>query len=216
MDIVGPVPDSSTITLTSSPVPTWRVGQRLEAQVTKLIGLGKVTLQVDLAIVEARTYLAVAIGQHLRLEVISSGSQVVLRLTPPTPESTSIKAALCEALPTQQPLQTVFSQITTLLSSTSGLSPTTVTLLKQLIGQLPNLQTILRIDGFKQAIMDTGLFFERKLGNNHKPASWASDLKANLLRLHAESCLGRDESAKTLTPTSKRAWRAFNYINYQP
>ena len=199
MNIVSPAPGLPTVTLTTPPVPSWRVGQFVDARVAALTGLGKVTLQVGSAIVEAHTSLAVTSGQQLHLEVMRSDSQVVLRITPPTSEPATLTAALREALPHQQPLQNVFSHFTALLSSPSGLSPTATTLLKQLIGLLPDEQTISRIDGLKQAMMDSGLFLEQKLGSDRKPDSWSSDLKANLLRLLAETSHSRDEPAKTLT-----------------
>lgn len=200
MDIIGPLPSLSTLTLAAaSPTPSWQVGQRLDAVVTALTGQGKVTLDIGGAILDAHTSLATTPGQRLHLEVIRSDSQIVLRIISSTPKSNPLTAALREALPHQQSLQTIFTRFSALLSSPSGLSPTVTISLKQLIGQLPTQQTISRVDVLKQALMDSGLFLEHKLSLDPKPASLTTDLKANLLRLLAEASQGRDDSANALT-----------------
>ena len=199
MDIPGPIPSSATLTLSNTPPALpWRVGQRLDAQVITLIGPGKVSLKIGGAMLEARTSLATAIGQHLHLEVIRSDNQVVLRIISPTPQENTLTAALRAVLPQQQPLQTIFSHFAALLSSPSGLSPATTMLLKQLVEQLPMQQTISRSELLKQALMDSGLFLEHKLNTDPKPAALAADLKANLLRLLAEAAQGRNDSANSL------------------
>jgi hypothetical protein len=199
MDIPGPIPSSSTLTLANTPPALpWRVGQRLDAQVTTLIGPEKVALKIGGMMLEARTSLATVIGQHLHLEVIRSDKQIVLRLVSPTPQENTLTAALREALPHQQSLQTIFSRFAALLTSSSGLSPKTIMLLARLVEQLPTQQTISRAEVLKQALMDSGLFLEHKLNTDPKPAALATDLKANLLRLLAETALGRKDAADTL------------------
>jgi len=199
MDIPGPVPSSSTLTLSHTPPALpWRVGQRFDAQVITLIGPGKVTLNIGGALVEARTSLVTAIGQHLHLEVIRSDKQVVLRIISPTPQENALTTALRQALPHQQSLQTIFTRFAALLSSSSGLPPKTTMLLEQLLAQLPTPQTISRSEILKQALMDSGLFLEHKLNDDPKPATLAADLKANLLRLLAETPQGRNESTNGL------------------
>jgi Flagellar hook-length control protein FliK len=199
MDIVGSVPGASTLTLTdATPSISWRVGQHLDAVVTGIIGRDKVTLNIDGAMLEAHTSVATSTGQRLHLEVIRSDSQIVLRIISPTPTSNPLTAALREALPHQQPLQAVFSRLASLLSPSSGLSATTTILLKQLVGQLPTQHTISQVDVLKRALMDSGLFLEHKLSLDPKPSTLAADLKANLLRLLAETNQGRDESASAL------------------
>jgi hypothetical protein len=199
MDIPGPIPNSSTLTLANPPSALpWRVGQCLDAQVITLIGPGKVTLKIGGAMLEARTSLATAIGQRLHLEVIRSDKRVVLRLVSPTPQENTLTAALREALPRQQSLQTIFSRFAALLSSSSGLPPKTIMLLAHLVEQLPMQQAISRAEVLKQALMDSGLFLEHKLNTDPKPTAFATDLKANLLRLLAETAQGRNDSANTL------------------
>jgi len=170
----------------------------LEAQVIRLIGREKVALKIGGAMLEARTSLAAVIGQRLHLEVIRSDNQVVLRLISPIPQENTLTAALREALPHQQSLQTIFSRFAALLSSSSGLSPKTVMLLAQLVQQLPTQQTISRAGLLKQALMDTGLFLEHKLNTDPKSAALAADLKANLLRVLAEAAQERNDTANTL------------------
>ena len=200
MDIPGPVPSSSTLTLANTPPAlAWRVGQRLDAQIITLIGPGKVALKIGGVMLEARTSLATAIGQHLHLEVIRSDKQVVLRLISPTSQENPLTTALREALPHQQSLQTIFSRFAALLSSSSGLSPQSKMLLAQLVGQLPTQQAISRAEVLKQALMDSGLFLEHKLNTEPKPETLTTDLKASLLRLLAETAQGRNDAANTLT-----------------
>jgi hypothetical protein len=199
MDIPGTTPSSSTLTLANTPsgLP-WRVGQRLDAQVITLIGPEKLALKIGGVMLEARTSLATAIGQHLHLEVIRSDKQVVLRLVSPTPQENTLTAALREALPHQQSLQTIFSRFAALLSSSRELSPTSIMLLAQLVEQLPTQQTISRADVLKQAFLNSGLFLEHKLNTDPKSAALATDLKANLLRLLAETAQGHNAAANTL------------------
>lgn len=200
MDIAGPAPKSSTLTVTNtSPALSWKIGERLDALVTAVTGQGKVTLSIGGAVLEAQTSLATTIGQRLHLEVIRSDNQVVLRIISPTPSSNCLTAALRETLPHQQPLQTIFTRFAELLSSPSGLSSTATMLLKKLIEQLPTHQSISRADLLKQALMDSGLFLEHKLSLDPKPASLSTDLKANLLRLLTELGQDHDDSVHTLT-----------------
>ena len=199
MEIPGPIPSSSTLTLANTPSALpWRVGQRFDAQVITLIGPGKVTLKIGEAMLEARTSLATAIGQHLHLEVIRSDHQVVLRLISPATQENTLTAALREALPHQQSLQTIFSRFAALLSSSSGLSPKVTMLLERLVEQIPTQETLSRAEVLKQALMDSGSFLEHKLSSDPKPAAFAADLKANLLRLLAETTREHNDSANTL------------------
>lgn len=199
MDIPEPIPSSSTLTLSHTPPALpWRVGQHFDAQVITHIGPGKVTLNIGGTLVEARTSLVTTIGQHLHLELIQSDKQVVLRIISPMPQENAVTTALRQALPHQQSLQTIFSRLAALLSSPSGLSPKITMLLEQLLAQLPTQQTISRAEALKQALMDSGLFLEHKLNADPKPAALAADLKANLLRLLAETPQGRNDSANTL------------------
>lgn len=200
MEIAGPAPTPPTLTVTNaSPTLSWKVGQRLDALVIALTGQGKVSLRIGGAVLEAQSSLVTSIGQRLHLEVIRSDNQVVLRIISPPPSSNSLTTALRETLPHQQPLQTIFSRFTEILSSSSGLSSTASVLLKELIEQLPTHQSISRADVLKKALMDSGLFLEHRLSTGAKPASLTGDLKANLLRLVAELGQGHDDAAHALT-----------------
>ena len=200
MEIVGTAPSATTLTLANPDLaPPWQVGRRLDAVVTGIIGQGKITLNIGETVLEARTYLATNLGQRLHLEVIRSDSQIVLRITPPSPTSNPITVALREALPHQQPLQTIFAQFTTLLSSSSGLAPGVNMLLKQLLEAFPDQRTISRAAVFKQMVTDSGLFLEHKLSLGSESTALATDLKANLLRLLAEAKQSRDENANLVS-----------------
>jgi hypothetical protein len=199
MDIAGPVPSPATLTVTdTTPTLSWKIGQRLNAVVTALNGQGKISLKVAGIEVEARSSLATAVGQRLQLEVMRSDTQIVLRVISPLREPDSLATALRETLPLQQPLQTLFSQLSALLASPSGLSPSATELLKALIDQLPTRQSITRSGSVKQALMDSGQFLEHRLGLDPKPGSLSGDLKANLLKLLTEVSRGNGESDRVL------------------
>lgn len=202
MDIAGPSSNSPTPTLTLTDATrsiSWRVGQRFDALVTATPEQGKITLNMEGSALEVRTSLAASVGQHLHLEVISSDkNRVVLRLVAPPSVPDPITAALRETLPQQQALQTVFNRLTALLQSPSQSSAAIVTLLKQLIDQLPDRQAVSGADGLKRALHDCGLFLEHKLSIGSKAASSAADLKGNLLRLLAEARRSNDDEANAL------------------
>jgi hypothetical protein len=200
MDIAGPSSTPPTLTLIDTAGSTsWRIGQRLDALVTTTPGEGKITLDIEGIVLEARTTLAASVGQRLNLEVIrSDNNQIVLRIIPSSPASDRLTAALREILPHQLPLQTVFSRLTAILPSSSQLPPAITALLKQLIDQLPDRQSICRPDGLKHALHDSGLFLEHKLGGGSEAASPATDLKANLLRLFAEASRSNDDAGNPL------------------
>lgn len=200
MDISGPLPGNSTLMLTNaSPSAQLQLGQRLDASVTALLDGGKILIDIGGTRLEARTSLTTSVGQRLELEVIEAGKQTILSIVSPPPSSTPLTAALRKTLPQQQAMQTIFTRLTALLSSSSELPPATAALLEQLIEQLPTPEDISRADVLKQAMMDSGPFLEHKLSLAPKAAALAGDLKANLLRLLAESSQSDDTAAKNLT-----------------
>ena len=184
--------------LTNTPPAPLKVGQRLDAAVTALLDGGRILIDIGGTRLEARTSLATSVGQRLELKVIGTGKQTVLSIVSSPSLSAPLTAALRKTLPQQQALQTIFTRLTALLSSSSQLPPATAALLERLIEQLSASDDISRTDVLKQAMMDSGPFLEHKLSLAPKAAALAGDLKANLLRLLAEASQSDDAAAKNL------------------
>lgn len=185
MDIAATTPLSLTLTLPTAPAISkpWQVGQRLEAIVVALLGQDRLSIRIGNALLDARSTVSVNPGQRLTLEVAQIDKQVSLRLVNDAPESEAIKAAMRTALPQQSPLQVVFTRIAESLAASTALPATTITLIKQLIQNLPTVQHLVRADTLKQALMDSGVFLEHKLSRQSPEGNLQNDTKANLLRL---------------------------------
>jgi hypothetical protein len=206
MDIVGTHLPSPTLTLTQAFASSlWRTGQRLDAVVMALVAQDRVSIQTGDLVLEARTSLAITVGQRLHLEVIRADNQIVLRIITPPAEANPLAAAYRASLPHQLPLQTIFARFTEALSLPSGIPPSAISLLKQLLQQLPAQQSITRIDVLKQALKDSGLFLEHKLNPSSQTSSLDKDLKANLLRLLEELTHHSGDAASALTRDTEAA-----------
>lgn len=206
MDIVGTNLSPPTLTLTQAFAGgSWRAGQRLDAVVIDPVTKDRVSLQIGDLVLEARTSLAITVGQRLHLEVIRADNQIVLRITTPPAEANPLAAAYRASLPQQLPLQTIFARFSDALSSPSGISPSAIGLLQQLLRQLPAQQSITRIEVLKQALRDSGLFLEHKLNPSSQTSSLDKDLKANLLRLLEELTHHSGDAASALTRATEAA-----------
>ena len=194
-------PPTQTLTLlssTSSLAPL-QLGQRVEAVVVSLLGQDKLSLQIGNAQFEARSSTAATPGQRLSLEVVQIDKQPILRVVADATKADPLMTALRTALPKQVPLQAAFTQFSQLLASSPGLPTSVTALLKQLIQQLPNEQTITRLGALKQAFMDSGLFLEHKLKTDAQPPQLDKDTKASLLRLLGELNQGQGNTTADLT-----------------
>lgn len=156
-------------------------------------------MQIGNSLLEARTALPTTPGQQLSLEVVRADEQIILRIIPIPPPAEPTLEALRKSLPQQLPLAAAFSRFTEILAASPSLTPAVTALLEQLLQQLPDAHTITQADTLKEALMDSGLFLERKLDPGLQPSSLSKDIKANLLRLLAELTQVRGDAAADLT-----------------
>ncbi|HEY4732708.1 MAG TPA: flagellar hook-length control protein FliK [Gammaproteobacteria bacterium] len=193
----APLPQLPTLTLSPAAIKSWQAGQILNALVIKVTPQGLMTLQIgDTSIQANGSQLNPAPGQMLKLEVIRTEPQTVLKVTnPPVPAQTlteTFTEALKVLLPRQMALPPLLANLAFLASddgrSLPALPHNIAVLIKKLIGDLPTDKKLSNADGFKRALSQSGMFLESKLtgsGNAGESSSIDQDLKANLLRLLA-------------------------------
>ena len=187
MHPTGPIgPSKSVLFLTRADALSrnWQVGQIVAATVTSRPQSGQVTLRIGIEQVQAQPgNLKLQPGQKLELQVVELGrvpSLRVIRTERPDP----VRAALRSALPRQQPLSNLFSQLVQLLARPANTSPVVVEIARSLIARLPDHRQLSSAEGLRQALRDSGLLLESRLASHRRPKpDLSQDLKANLLRL---------------------------------
>ncbi len=165
-------------------------GQILNASVITVAN-GQVTLQIDQALLQARTALTLLAGQKLELQVQKSDRQVVLQLTQKSIDQAVLTQALRQHLPRQVALDQALNPILRLLrpaaqTPASSLPAVLQNITRQLFERLPERQQLQTPQGLKQALENSGLSLESRLrqGLQGSPASSPrEDLKAGLLQL---------------------------------
>jgi flagellar hook-length control protein FliK len=126
-------------------------------------------------------------GQQLTLQVRSLGEQPVLKITASQGES-PINSAIRLLLPKQGPITPLLATIGQLARSYNPLVPPFINeLVRSVVKQMPEPQTVATPQGLKHSLSESGVFLERQLLQQPKQASRPlpinSDFKANLLRL---------------------------------
>lgn len=155
------------ITLTSSKVrlDNLTVGQELLAKVIATNANGEVTLNINNAILNARTSVALTEGQLLQLIVSQTGKQIMLQLPQKMLQEALTQQILRESLPKQQPLnQTVqLLQQTLQQASQLGLPQRVTQSLQNFINRLPTTQQLSDGRSLKEAIKSSGIFLEKSI-----------------------------------------------------
>lgn len=183
----------SAITLTAPPLvaKAWQTGQLLQAIVLEPSSSksGATTLQIQDIVVKAQTTLPLMEGQRIQLQVIQAGAQPVLKLITPTTEMDVLAQALRVALPKSGSLAPLMTGLASLLQTTpkqsTDVPPRIVDLARQILAQLPTTEQAATAGGLKQALRDSGVFFENKLAPQNLSGGQTilTDLKGLLLRL---------------------------------
>ena len=123
LDEVTPLLTAVTTERLAATLSAWRVGQILDAVVTRITNVGSATLNVNNLSIEVHSELPLIVGSRLRLEVAQSGPQIALRvLTPPAPEDT-LAAALRRLAPQQSDLAPVLTELTRIAQSPAAPPP---------------------------------------------------------------------------------------------
>jgi len=89
----------------------WRVGQVMDAVVTRIINVGTATLNVNNISLDIHSELPLTVGSRLVLEVAQTGARIALRvLTPPAPKDV-VADALRVLAPRQSALAPVLTEL---------------------------------------------------------------------------------------------------------
>jgi len=165
---------------------------------------GLVRLLINDLQVDVQLPLLVQRGQQIPLKLTEVNGQQVLEIpTEFVENNTPISASLRQSLPKQEVLQEVLPKLFHLLSQ-EDTPPHLQKAITQLQEQLPTVETFFKGEGVKNALLNSGVFLERKLlhadpsprqnsqqnasdnRNNQKSSSteaFRQDVKANLWRL---------------------------------
>lgn len=180
-------------------VESWRAGQIIKATVQSVVDDDTMVIRIgDKAIVADVKQSATPLSlqnyrpqQEIILRIVSAGQRPTLALTepPPAPPAPNIDA-LRQALPKQQPLSPLLSNLQALSHwPEEKLAPqlrTIQALAQQFMNALPEQKSVQSADGLKNAINNSGPWLEHKLAltpKNAAPTGTDADLKANLGRL---------------------------------
>ncbi|MCW8919706.1 MAG: hypothetical protein OQL08_12945, partial [Gammaproteobacteria bacterium] len=184
-----------------TPPPPLAPGATLSAQVQGTAADGTLTLTINDRVLKVVSDLHLVQGTRITVTVEQREGQLVLRLlTPPGETPGTPQQALRQILPRQQPLQPLFTQLTRLASSGGTLAttlpaaaseqtalPTLPAGVREAIGNLltllPNNEKLATPEGLKQALHNSGMFFESRLLQGEGGTAVQGDLKTLLFRI---------------------------------
>lgn len=175
----------------------WLVGQLLSIGVIGRVDESSIKLSIDGREVLARTSLDLMPGMRYTARVTAGGAQPQLSIVqagtdaPPSapplssPAAAAVRNAMVHALPKQEPLDAVLTQLDT--RTTSGVvAPAVQSRLVTLTGALPALPTLAQPAALERAVTQAGTLLEATLGavaDDALPALPTQDLKFQLLGL---------------------------------
>ncbi len=178
----------------------WSVGQLLQAVVTgsgSSSGLPAHTaaLQIGTQQILAYTPSSLQPGEQLNLRVVRAGQQPVLQVVSSLgPQSQLALDATRQALPRSGPMQPLLNNLFTVAARSEAfgghLPAGSITLVKSILANLPELSGIRDGAALQRAIAGSGIFLEAKLAALVKrPVAHAlgADLKAGLLKLASQT-----------------------------
>ena len=188
-------------------------GQRLSAQVVSSSTNGMVSIKINDQLLKVMSDMQLMPGAKIEVKVELKNGQLMLRLITQQDNALDTpQQALRQVLPKQQAMQPLFAQLARIVTQLKGLdtlilpgreASTTVqaalsparavnldTLppeirqaIESLLKQLPNNEKLSTPDGLKQAINNSGMFFESKLHHGGAKANLSADLKTILFRI---------------------------------
>lgn len=176
-------------------LPTWQLGQVLQAIVLKPTEGGKAALDIGGNRLQAHSDLPLRSGEVLTVRVERQGTQTLLRvLNQFQPEAATQANALRETIPKQEPLAPLFANLQMLAGkdnrAADKLPQSWLQMIRQIVQTLAPARQAATADGLSQAMQRSGMFLERRLaasgtqpGGDTQPLQ--QDLKAALLRLGA-------------------------------
>lgn len=191
----GPKPQKSPLTLTlpvpATPAARWQAGQIIQALVTEMPRQRETVLTIAGQQVAIKTQLPVQAGQTLKLEVVHPGAPAALRVMNTVAPVENIGQAMRLTLPQQIPLPNVLANIAAAAEASPKLAPelpqAIVDLARQIMNRLPTPSTAATAEGLRQAVEQSGVFFENKLAHSIQSGAplppLNTDLKGGLLSL---------------------------------
>lgn len=190
----SPTTVSPNRVIATDQLSTLALGQRINALVIASQVNGLATLQLDKTLLDVQTPLPLLKGQTIQVEVSRNAEQQIeLKITNPSQQKIQLHQALRQALPRQAPIADVINQLNTLVSESTSqnklsLPNTILQAARQIIANLPQSKALKSPIDLKKSIQSSGLFYENNLlshSSANKPPQSTSDLKHNLMQLHA-------------------------------
>lgn len=186
------IPQLATLTLSKPVIQSWQVGQLLNATVvTAASSPEQIILRIGNTTIQASgSQINPAPGQNLKLEVIHTEPQPVLKVVSPPATAQPLTEALKILLPRQTPLPPLLANLVFLTGDAGRSLPVLPhkvdQIIKKLIVELPTDKKLSSADGLKRALFLSGMFLENKLagsGTRDIGGSIDQDFKGSLLRL---------------------------------
>lgn len=201
--------DGSTRLHLNKIIKSWQIGQILNATVADRKLSGKAHLRIGNEQLSARSSIPLSTGQAIKLLVLETEPRLIMetiKQPPATPRAVTVVKLIRRSLPLQAPIQNTLNKLGQQLTETamSGkiaaeISSASRHQLRITTESIPTMNQLSDGRTLKQAILDSGHFFENKLVSkviNQNPENGTGmpmkqDLKANLLQLL--SLITRDE-----------------------
>lgn len=207
LDEVTPLLTAIATPRLTATLTAWRVGQLLDAVVTRITTVGTATLNVNNISIDVHSELPLTLGSRLALEIAQIGPRIILRILTPLPPKDAVAEALRVLAPRQSELAPVLTELAriihpplltgaapahiaaSLAAALAAAPPELRELAKTLIERIRTPAQTTTAEGLKQAMNNAGPFFEHQLATAANPAATAwvfkHDLKAGLLQLAA-------------------------------
>jgi len=211
-----------TLTVSSGKMRTdnLSVGQQLLAKVIALNSTsGEVTLNINNALLNAKTTLPLKIDQTLQLLVAQTGKQITLKLPDKVISSLVTEQAMRQVLPQQKPIGVAVQHIQDVIKQAKPLqiSPRLVQIANDFIRQLPTTKQLSTPEGVKTAIKNSGLLLEKNLKTiigNTTTQTIKKDLKSLLMNL--KNALVKEKQANEPTSSTQKNTQLAQANKLQP
>ncbi len=177
-------PTSGVLT-TAAVSNAWRLGTILDALAVADSANGRVRLQVGARQVEASTSLPLRAGNRLRLQVVETGRQVVLKTVDNARSANPVRSAIRQAIP-QQGSQVQLLANLAAASRSERVPPQVQAAVSQLSRIVQPADNLRNAEGLRRAVRDSGLFLEHKLASGRPVRAVQPDWKAALLRFRQQ------------------------------
>lgn len=179
------------ITVSSGKVNTesLSVGQQLLAKVVSMnSATGEVTLNINNALLNAKSNIPLTAGQTIQLIIAQMGKELILQLPQSLIEQAVTQKTLRESLPQQQSQSETLRNLQHFVQQgkDSGISNKIIQFTQKFIQQLPGPKQLSQAQSLKEVIHRSGIFLENKLANFSSKGTQgniSNDFKSFLLQL---------------------------------